>query len=58
MKLLGKRNDYQIIVNKGIGKVTIDNNDYKDGSIVGNGYNKLNIDGGIGSINVNFKENF
>lgn len=58
VKLLGNRNDYQIIVNKGIGKVTIDNNDYKDGSIVGNGYNKLNIDGGVGSISVNFKENF
>lgn len=58
INLLGNKNDYQIKVNKGLGKVTIDNNDYANGNLVGSGYNKLNIDGGIGNINVNFKESF
>ena len=55
--LLGNKSDYQIRVNKGLGKITIDNSNYKDESTFGNGYNKLNIDGGIGNINVTFMEN-
>lgn len=53
--LLGNKEDYQIKVNKGIGSVTIDGIKQSDGSIFGNGYNTINLDGGIGSITVDFK---
>ena len=46
-------NDYKIYVKKGIGKFTIDGNDAKDGTTIGTGNNELNIDSGIGSVEVN-----
>lgn len=50
--LLGNKEDYQISASKGIGSISIDGN--KDASSYGNGNNKINIDGGIGEIVINF----
>lgn len=50
--LLGNKEDYQINASKGIGSISIDGN--KDASSYGNGNNKINIDGGIGEIVINF----
>lgn len=55
INLLGNKENYQINVNKGIGSVTIDGIKQSDGSVFGNGYNTINLDGGVGSIIVNFK---
>lgn len=55
INLLGNQEEYQIIVNKGIGAITIDGIKQSDGSIFGTGYNTIKLDGGIGSIDVNFK---
>lgn len=55
INLLGNKEDYQIKVNKGIGSVTIDGIKQSDGSVFGTGYNTINLDGGIGSITVDFK---
>lgn len=53
--LLGDKEDYKIIVDKGIGTSKIENENIKDGKTYGNGLNLLDIDGGVGSININFK---
>lgn len=54
LNLIGEKDDYQIHVDKGLGSITISGNEIKDDLIVGNGTNKINIDGGVGSININF----
>lgn len=53
--LLGNEEDYSINLNKGIGSIKVNNENIKTSTIYGNGSNKLKIDGGIGSINIDFK---
>lgn len=57
LNLIGSIDDYKIKVNKGIGNVEINNKTAVDGEIVGTGSNYIDIDGGIGKVNVIFKEN-
>ncbi len=52
--LIGSINDYKINVEKGIGSIKVDGNEMKDNSTIGNGFNKIDIDGGVGSMKVNF----
>lgn len=47
-------NDYQIEIDKGIGKATISGKEIKNNEVYGTGSNELKIDGGVGSININF----
>lgn len=54
--LLGKREDYQIKIDKGIGEAKLEGESMKDGSVYGTGKNKIEIDGGIGGINVAFSD--
>lgn len=54
LNLIGEKDDYQIHADKGLGSITISGNEIKDDLIVGNGTNKINIDGGVGSIDINF----
>lgn len=49
---LDNLNDYSIHVTKGIGNISIVGENIKNDTIYGNGTNKLEIDGGIGSINI------
>lgn len=53
--LLGNEEDYQITTEKGIGSIKINGTAQKSGTIYGSGSNKLEIEGGIGSIDISFK---
>lgn len=50
LNLIG--DNYKFKVNKGIGKITINNNEMKDNTITGTGTSFIDIDGGIGEINI------
>ena len=54
LALEGTITNYQIKVNKGIGKVTIDNQEVKDNEVVGSGPNTITLSGGLGDIEVQF----
>lgn len=54
--LLGAKEDYQIKLSKGIGKATVDGIELGDGAVYDDGINKIEIDGGVGAINVNFQD--
>ena len=56
LNLIDNIENYKIKINKGIGKVEIDNKEVSDNEIVGTGLNFINISGGIGTIAVNFME--
>ena len=53
--LIGTLDDYKISIDKGIGTAKIDGENVKDDSTYGTGINSLDIDGGIGSIDIEFK---
>lgn len=55
--LLGNKEDYCLVLEKGIGTIKVNDETVNDKEVIGSGLNKLKIEGGIGSINVNFKEN-
>lgn len=54
--LIGSKQDYRIEFDKGIGNATVEGDEMSDGSVCGDGENKIEIDGGIGSVKVTFKE--
>ena len=54
INLLGRQSDYTLDINTGIGSVTINNSDIKGNTIIGNGQCKLEVDGGVGAINISF----
>lgn len=54
MNLDGTKDIYSITIDKGIGSVMIENNKISDGDTVGNGSNKIDIDGGVGAITIEF----
>lgn len=53
--LLGNEEDYSIRIDKGIGNIKINGIIGENGVVYGNGINKLDIDGGIGNINIEFE---
>lgn len=53
--LLGNKEDYKLEFEKGLGSISVDGKDVSDYGNSGNGTNKIEINGGIGSINVEFK---
>lgn len=55
LTLIGTLEDYQISLDKGIGNATINGTLMVDKNIYGTGFNKIDIDGGIGSIDIDFK---
>ncbi len=55
VSLLGEKDDYTVDIDKGIGDVNIDGSSIKNGNIVGNGSNIIEIDGGIGAIDIKFE---
>ena len=56
LTLLGSREDYQIEIDKGIGEAKLAGESMRDDSVYGAGKNRIDIDGGIGAININFSE--
>ena len=55
LDVLGKKEEYETKINKGLGNVTIDEEKISDNEVVGNGENKIDIDGGVGEIKINFR---
>lgn len=53
--LIGSENNYTLDINKGIGNITINGKSISKGRY-GEGGNKIKLDGGIGSINIGFKQ--
>ena len=56
LTLLGSREDYQIEIDKGIGEAKLEGESMRDDSVYGAGKNLIEIDGGIGAINIVFQE--
>ena len=54
LNLIGSSSDYKIKVNKGIGTSTLNGETIKNDTYYGEGYNIINIDGGIGTISINY----
>lgn len=52
LNLIG--NDYKIKIDKGIGSTTINGNSVKDETYYGDGTNIVDIDGGVGSIDISY----
>ena len=57
LTLLGSKDDYKVDIEKGLGNITVDGEKVTDFGSSGNGQNHVEIEGGIGTINLNFQEN-
>lgn len=55
INLQSNKEDYSIKAEKGIGQIKIDGRDIGDDSVYGSGDNYIKIDGGIGSIEIDFE---
>lgn len=55
INLIGSETDYNLDIKKGIGSITVDGNPVTDFGSSGNGSNRVEINGGIGAINIFFK---
>lgn len=55
LNLLGNKKDYLIKADKGIGTIHVDKAVVSDDSTIGTGENTIKIDGGIGNIDVSFR---
>ena len=56
IELQGEKDSYKIKADKGIGAIKIDGNPISNGEVYGDGENEIDIDGGIGSINIYCKQ--
>lgn len=54
--LVGSKEDYKLDLEKGLGNITIGGKNVSDYGSSGNGTNEVEINGGIGAINVKFME--
>lgn len=53
--LLGSQEDYRIQMEKGLGSATLDGRAMSDDRIYGDGENRIEIEGGIGSMDIRFQ---
>lgn len=54
--LIGEEDDYKIELDKGIGEAWLAGKKMSDDSVYGAGENLIEIDGGVGELNIKFKE--
>ncbi len=54
--LIGSKDDYKVDIEKGLGSITVDGKTVTDYGSSGNGQNHIEIEGGIGAINLKFQE--
>lgn len=54
--LIGSKDDYKVDVEKGLGNITVDGKTVTDFGSSGNGQNHIEIEGGVGTINLKFQE--
>ena len=52
--LVGSADDYCIDTDTGIGSVSVDGTSIKGSSVIGNGINRISIDGGVGNVEISF----
>lgn len=55
--VLGSKNDYRIHIEKGLGAVTVDGEKVTDLGTSGDGQHSLEIETGVGAVNLKFQEN-
>lgn len=55
LALLGNAEDHQIKLDKGIGEARLNGEKMNDDSVYGGGSNRIDIDGGIGELNITFQ---
>lgn len=55
LTLVGTREDYRIDFDKGLGTATIDGENMMDDQVYGNGKNRIDIDGGVGDLRIQFR---
>ncbi len=53
--VIGNKDDYKLDIEKGIGNITVDGTGVSNIEGQGNGNNSIEVSGGIGAININFK---
>ncbi len=54
--VIGERENYKLDIEKGVGSITVDGTEVSDMKEKGNGGNSIDINGGIGSVNLKFKD--
>ncbi len=54
LNLIGSLEEYRITLDKGIGSATLNQKKMYDEEVYGNGNNSIDIDGGVGSLKINF----
>jgi len=54
--LIGSKDDYKVDIEKGLGNITVDGKTVTDFGSSGNGQNHIEIEGGVGTINLKFQE--
>lgn len=55
LNLIGRKEDYQFSIAKGLGTITINSKNVSDETIIGTGPNRIAISGGVGNININIE---
>lgn len=55
LNLLGRQEDYQVRLEKGIGSITVNGVDQKSDTTFGTGENRIQVEGGVGSIHLSFQ---
>ena len=58
LTLTGSEKDYQIILDKGVGDAIVNGMSMGDNSTYGNGVNRIEVDGGVGDLNIMFQSGF
>ncbi len=56
LTLLGRSDDYKFVISKGLGSVTLDGLSLGDGQIVGSGETLINLDSGVGAVEMKVVE--
>ena len=54
--LIGSKDDYKVDIEKGLGNITVDGKTVTDFGSSVNGQNHIEIEGGVGTINLKFQE--
>lgn len=54
--IIGNRDDYKLDIEKGLGNITVDGTSVSNIKGQGNGNNSIEVNGGVGAINLKFKE--